>query len=300
MKHTLKIWKPGSDLVQLLNQDGDTTHFGGLSELRYFVDYLGAIPVNTASDITVADVVLVSNCGQQFHDQVRGLQAGKVVQIVSDLNLTISDELLGSHVKLCQIPSPDGKDQYYSSIEKSILLFQKRNDNDQRQYTLVYGGGTRNGNRDKQYAEFLNPANKYVSLLFTSSETFPESPKIKDKVTFNELQKVYSQTKYGIVISDPEYYEAGMLTQRYWEYCLNGMVAFVDDEYDEFHAVVGPNDFVRVRDSKELEEKIDYLEAHPDDKERILSRQRGMMDKEIEFMKSENVTSLKSLIFGNL
>ncbi len=297
MVRTLKIWKPGSDLVSLLSHDGDTTHFGGLSELRYFADYLRAVPVNSASDIMSDDVVLISNCGPQFHYQVRGLKATKVIQIVSDLNLTIPDELLGNHIKLCQIPQPKVDNWHYSSVEKSVLLFRKQSDNDRRQYTLVYGGGARNGNRNEQYKEFLDPSREYVSLLFTSSEIFPESAKVKDKVSFNELQKVYSETKYGIVISDPQYYDAGMLTQRYWEYCLNGMIAFVDNEYDKFCAVIGRDDFIRVKDSKELQEKIDYLEMHPFDRDKILSRQRGMIENEIEFMRDGNVTLLKNLIF---
>lgn len=300
MKHALKIWKPGSDLVRLLGQDGDTTRFGGLNELRYFVKYLGAVPVSSISDILADDIVLVSNCGPQFHGEARGLKSGKVIQIVSDLNLTIPDELLGNHIKFCQIPYPKDKDWHYSSIEKAILLFQKQNRNSQRQYTLVYGGGARNGNRDKQYVEFLSPSKKYVSLLFTSSEIFDESVKIKDKITFNELQKVYSQTKYGIVISDPQYYETGMLTQRYWEYCLSGMITFVYEKYDKFNAIIASDDFARVKDSKELEEKIDYLDMHPEAKRQIFFKQSQMINKEITFMKGENIISLKELIFGDL
>jgi spore maturation protein CgeB len=109
---------------------------------------------------------------------------------------------------------------------------------------------------------------------------------------------VYAQTKYGIVISDPDYYAAGMLTQRYWEYCLNGMVAFVDDAYDKSHAVVAADDFVRVKNSKELQEKIDYLEAHPDDRAQILAKQRNAIDKETVFMKTENAAVLQRLIFS--
>jgi len=296
MKHTLKIWKPGSDLVALLGEDGDTTHFGGLSELRYFVDYIDAEPISAVSDITSDDTVLLSNCGPQFHNEVKNLQARKVIQLVSDLNLTIPDELLGSHIKLCQIPHPKDENWYYSSMEKAILLFQKPNCNERRQYTLVYGGGARNGNRDKQYVEFLNPSKKYVSLILTSSEVFAESAKLKDKVSFNELQKIYSETNYGIVISDPQYYDAGMLTQRYWEYCLNSMVAFVDGKYDKFNAVVKSDDFVRVKNSKELEEKIEYLEAHPLVKEKILSGQRDKINAEIIFMKNRNTNALKALI----
>ena len=292
----LKIWKPGSDLVRLLGQDGDTTHFGGLSELRYFTDYLGAVAVDSAQEITADDIVLVANCGLQFHDQVRGLKARKIIQIVSDLNLIIPDSLLGNHIKLCQIPSPKYKAWHYSSVEKAILLFEQQSRNSHRPYTLVYGGGARNGNRDKQYIEFLSPAKKYVSWLFTSSNIFPASTKVKDKVTFNELQAVYSRSKYGVVISDPQYYDAGMLTQRYWEYCLCGMVAFVDERYDKFNIVVAPDDFVRVRDSRELEEKIEYLETHGEAKKLILSKQRDAMKREADFMKHKNVTILRELI----
>ena len=127
MRQTLKIWKPGADLTHLLGQDGDTTHFGGLSELRYFVEYLGAVPASSAADVSADDIVLISNCSPQFHGEVRNLKARKVIQIVSDLNLIIPDELRGDHIKLCQLPRPKDKGWYYSSVEKALLLVQKPN-----------------------------------------------------------------------------------------------------------------------------------------------------------------------------
>lgn len=297
MHPELKIWKPGTDLTTLLHHDGDITHFGGLAELRYFVDYLGAIPVSGASELASEDIVLVSNSSPQFHEQAANLRTKKIIQIVSDLNLVIPDEILGEHFKICQIPQPIYANWYYGSIEKALLLFQDLRYGENKEYTLVYGGGTRNGNRDEQYLSYLNPSNAYVSAVYTSSGIFPESPKVHAKVTFNELQRIYAQTKYGIVISDPQYYETGMLTQRYWEYCLNGMVAFVDNRYDKFNATVDKDDFVRVQDSAELQEKIDYLEAHPEERKQILAKQAEAIETQVAFMKNENVSLLSHLIF---
>ncbi len=68
--------------------------------------------------------------------------------------------------------------------------------------------------------------------------------------------------------------------------------------YDKFNTAIGKDDFVRVNNGNELGQKIAYMEEHPGEKKRILSWQDDMIDREAVFMKTENVTLLKNLIFG--
>ncbi|MEI6478082.1 MAG: glycosyltransferase [bacterium] len=294
---SLKIWKPGAKLRELLQSKGDVTTFGGMSELRYCVDYLGAEPIDGAEELRSGDTVLINNCNPSFHGQAEGLieRGVKIFQMVSDLNLVIPDSVLGPHLKLTQIPQSDRSDFLYAGFEGAVVLYLLDHSGETKALQLVYGGGKRDGSRDIDYLDYLNPENAYVSAIVSSSPVFGEGPKMRGRLTFNELQELYAQAKYGLVISDPSYYEAGMLSQRYWEYCLNGMVAFTDRRYDRFEVLMKADDFRRVSGHEELAEKIGILEKNERERLELVEEQKAQVEGQRKIMKAR-AEELKDII----
>jgi hypothetical protein len=299
MTDALKIWKPGTDLSQLLSSQGDVTTFGGLSEIRYFVDYLGAIPINGISQLQPGDRLLLNNSNASYDAEVSALKGMGIIifQMVSDLNLMYSEDLIGPHTVLSQVPSQNNDFGVYAGMEQAVTLYQKPHYDGEKRHKVVYGGGKRSGNRDEEYDRYLDLEASYLSLVISSSSKFPKDhPKVLDRMSCNELQGLYAQAKYGIVISDPSYYEKGMLTQRYWEYCLNGMVAFIADGYDRYHHLSPEDDFRRVKGPDELSEKVSQLEGDDRLRLELLEYQKQQVLNAQDFMQKENIQRLTQLL----
>ena len=79
--------------------------------------------------------------------------------------------------------------------------------------------------------------------------------RFKGPKKFNELQSMLPRVKYTFCIP----IKKGWCTAKYWEMSHYGIIPFLHPTYDEQHNIKCP-DFLRIKDSKDLFDKISYLE----------------------------------------
>ena len=79
--------------------------------------------------------------------------------------------------------------------------------------------------------------------------------RFKGPKKFNELQSMLPRVKYTFCIP----IKKGWCTAKYWEMSHYGIIPFLHPTYDEQHNIKCP-DFLRIKDSKDLFDKITYLE----------------------------------------
>ena len=89
--------------------------------------------------------------------------------------------------------------------------------------------------------------------------TVGDDARFKGSLPFHELQTMLPRVKYTYCIP----IKKGWVTMKFWEMAHYGIIPFLHPTYDEQnHLNVPP--FLRVKDSKDLFKKIQFLEANPD------------------------------------
>jgi hypothetical protein len=83
-------------------------------------------------------------------------------------------------------------------------------------------------------------------------------PRFKGSLPYHELQKQLPRIKYTYCIP----IKKGWATAKIWEMINNGVVPFLHHTYDSQNNIGAP-EFLRVKDSKDLQSKIEFLEANP-------------------------------------
>lgn len=89
--------------------------------------------------------------------------------------------------------------------------------------------------------------------------TVGNDPRFKGSLPFHELQSMLPRVKYTYCIP----IKKGWVTMKFWEMAHYGIIPFLHPTYDEQNHLNAPA-FLRVKDSKDLFNKITYLESNPD------------------------------------
>jgi len=234
------IIKPGHDLSDIVEMKKDSSTFGGMFEIKGLYDDLVDLG---------HDVVLTTENAQNFFDEYHNLEmlfifgSGKEfnckslrqfckpkIQCVTDMNLMYSSNQIGEHYILNQCPDslsyhPFEKYVVRYTWDKNETCIQHWRD---RQFNMIYAGGTRAGGRDALYRKYLK-GNTFIDKLYTSASV--DHPNVHPKIPMNELMEEYKKTKYGLVIADELYNAFGFVTQRPYEYMINGMICLYDNNY---------------------------------------------------------------------
>lgn len=251
------IIKPGLDDYCLTTEDKST--YGGLSEIKGVYDILfnNGYCVTVGNDFDNPDVLIVYNSicdDKNILNKIKKFK-GRKVQIVTDLNLQYSKEQIGDYIISSQSPLLENYFPYnmfclkYSNKLKSFLRTKK--------FLFGYAGGTRAGKRDNYYRKYLiNNNPPFISWIHTSSIIFnKQNPNILPKIPYNQLQKKYRDTKFSLVIADDNYNDINFLTQRPFELLTNGVIPFVDINYDKNNMIEFP-EILRVKNSEDISNKI--------------------------------------------
>ena len=97
-------------------------------------------------------------------------------------------------------------------------------------------------------------------------ETIKDDTRFKGTVPFMDLQEMLPSVKYTFIIPIKE----GWVTMKVWEMIANGIIPFFHPDYDKQKHLKVP-DFLRVKNSKELHERIEQLEANPDKRIKLVN-----------------------------
>ena len=103
-------------------------------------------------------------------------------------------------------------------------------------------------------------------------ETIKDDKRFKGAIPFIELQKLIPRVKYSFIIPITK----GWVTMKFWEMVVNGIIPFMHPEYDTQNNLNAP-EFLRIKNGKELKEKIDYLENNPNEYNKLLNQLRNMI-----------------------
>jgi len=85
-----------------------------------------------------------------------------------------------------------------------------------------------------------------------------DDPRFKGPKKFNDLQQMLPRVKYTFCIP----IKKGWCTAKFWEMAHYGIIPFLHPTYDAQDNIKAP-DFIRVKDSKDLFDKIKFLEEKP-------------------------------------
>ena len=184
----INILKPGLEDYRL--NDVDNSKYGGLSEIKgvYDIlinnDYIVSAGDNRLHDYDTLIIVNSFNRDESLLEDIKTFKGNKI-QLVSDLNLCYTDTEIGQHKCITQCPTEDN----YFPLEKMIFKYFNLQ-TCVKNLKFGYGGGSREGKRDKYFREYLNPNNDYVDWIVTSSKLdIFNNNKVEEKIPFDELQK---------------------------------------------------------------------------------------------------------------
>ena len=275
----IRIIKPGQKEYFLNEQDKTT--FGGMSEIKGLIKLLKNFSnVEIYNKEHNYDYVCIINSFDRDVDFLKRLNTNKI-QIITDLNLIYSKDEIGENKIITQEPG----DRFFplNALCLYYLDFNKEN----KEYFFGYAGGTRNGNRDKKYIEYLNPKHDYIDWIHTSSklDIFENSDKVSQKINFEELQNKYKKTLYSIVMADVEYNLKGFLTQRPYELIAAGVIPFVDYEYDKYNLIFSKEYPYRVESSSDIKNIIGQFDNQAKEHNNIL------LNNTLNYLYGEKITN---------
>lgn len=152
---------------------------------------------------------------------------------------------------------------YERSIDKSIASKDIE----------FYFGGTERDRLD----DFLEYVWRPGHLVTTKSAFLG----IENRIDRNKFKETLDKTKYSIVITDVANNEVHFISPRPYELYMHDIVAFFDYKYDPDEHFCKNDDWLRVHDYKELRQKMNYLNTHPDEYKKILEEQRAQLTEDI-------------------
>ena len=91
-----------------------------------------------------------------------------------------------------------------------------------------------------------------------NSDTIGDDKRFKGPKKFNELMQMLPRVKYTFCIP----IKKGWVTAKVWEMAHYGIIPFLHPTYDEQDNLKVP-EFIRVKDSQDLFNKIKFLEEKP-------------------------------------
>lgn len=106
-------------------------------------------------------------------------------------------------------------------------------------------------------------------------ETIGKDERFKGSLGFHELQQMLPRVKYTYCIP----IKKGWVTSKFWEMAHYGIIPFLHPTYDEQNHLKAPP-FLTVKNSKELFDKIKFLEDNPEAYETLRKNIDGMLKDE--------------------
>ena len=183
---------------------------------------------------------------------------------------TIYLETNNSYAYFKDHTSLDMVETTYLPIGKNILIGFDRNSIDidkviANKSIQYYFGGTEK-NRLNDYIEYVY---RPECISYGKSAFFS----YKNYIPYHEHLQMMDRAKYSIVIGDEKYNKIGMVTPRYYECIIHGVIAFVDSKFDPDELYIKHDDFRRVKSFKDLYTKMKILDENQQLYRSILARQ---------------------------
>jgi len=101
-------------------------------------------------------------------------------------------------------------------------------------------------------------------------DKYPDN--FKGPKKFIELEPMLKSVKYTFIIP----IAPGWVTSKFWEMLHFGIVPFLHPDYDAQHHLPTPK-ILRVSSPKELKDRIELLESHPDAYQKLLTHLNGLL-----------------------
>lgn len=179
----------------------------------------------------------------------------------------IDKEVMASHIPdlpnmRTYIKTPENLS--YDGIETVMLMNSKRFDINNlnkniKMMIVLNEGGNGAPLRGPMLKEYVLDNFEDVDVYGKWSEEWHKDPRFKGSKRFVELQEMLSHVKYTFIIP----IQKGWVTAKFWEMANYGILPFMHPYYDSQKHIKCP-DFLRVKNPKELMERIQYLEDHSD------------------------------------
>jgi hypothetical protein len=179
-------------------------------------------------------------------------------------------------------------DCFYTAIEAVILMGLEKSEpmslNKAKGLVIFHNdGGTKELDRGKVIKEYVLDngfADAEIIGKWDDKYTDPDSKfydaRFKGPVTFEELQKILPEVKYTFMVP----IERGAVSMKFWESVHNNVVPFMHDFYDTDKYLKCP-DFIRIKDATDLKQKIDFLEANPEEYYKLRQQLTSMLTEEM-------------------
>lgn len=158
----------------------------------------------------------------------------------------------------------------YAGMEKIFLIDKKLSSNFERNKKFMVVLNEGNNGVKSRYPELKKYVLDYIDDVEIygqwDKELVKDDLRFKGSKKFNEIQEMLQELKYTFIITIKD----GWSTMKIWEMIGNGVIPFLHPEYDSQNNLDVP-DFIRIKEPKDLHEKIEYLENNPDEYKRILN-----------------------------
>ena len=103
-------------------------------------------------------------------------------------------------------------------------------------------------------------------------ETINGDPRFKGSIPYRDYLKLLQRTKYSYVAT----IDAGYPTPKIWEMIHYGVIPFLHTNYDK-HRCIDKPEYLYVSGAKELNEKIEFLEANPGEYDKLMQQLKDML-----------------------
>lgn len=167
----------------------------------------------------------------------------------------------------------------YSEVEKifSIDKVINTNFNRNKKFMIVLNEG--NNGVKSRFAELK----KYVLNYFPDVEIYGKwsesivkhDDRFKGALKFNDMQRKLKDVKYTFIIP----IKPGWVTSKYIEMISNGIIPFFHPDYDSQLHINVP-DFIRIKSTHELIEKINFLENNNDEYLKIIKECQSIISED--------------------
>lgn len=127
-----------------------------------------------------------------------------------------------------------------------------------------------------------------------NSKVIGDDSRFKGPRKFSDLQELLPRVKYTFCIP----IKKGWATAKFWEMIHYGIIPFMHPTYDE-QGNIGFPEFLYVKDSAQLQKKIEYLENHPEDYNKLVKELKKMIRPEYysgEYLNNITITEVKDLV----
>ena len=175
------------------------------------------------------------------------------------------------------------EDHRYAAIETIFMLDEKKVDWRDIDKDILFTVGLNGGqSRDKFIKDwFLDKGRTDVKVYGKWAEEFTtQYPDMFEEKRIAEVEDEFYRTKYTI-IPPPHQPTGNFVTQKFWKMIVYGIIPFFHPGYDTESILPIPK-ILRIESAEDMWEKIDYLEANPQER-------KAIQDKLWRFLESDGL-----------